>query len=89
MTRSIQFVDAPPLRLRLYNVRYGSGNVWHEADEFHLNAIQSWLSRAYPISALDVRRSRLDFSGTLAAGAIGGGLVWAQLATEYSQRAFR
>jgi hypothetical protein len=82
MSRSIQFVDEPPLRLRLYNVRYGSDNVRHEADEFHLDAIESWLSRAYPISTLDVSRSVLDYRGTPVAGAIGGSQIWSRLASE-------
>lgn len=53
--------SVPPLRLQLYNVVYGKkvGNTtnWYQANNTQLFEIEDWLRRAYPIAALNSRRS--------------------------------
>jgi hypothetical protein len=52
----VNFKDTPPLRLRLVNVQYTTGGTTYLAGNNHLNAVESWLGRAYPISSLQVTR---------------------------------
>lgn len=56
LTRSVTFLPAQTLRLRLYNVQYSFGGVNRLAAASHLTALESWLRRAYPISSLSVVR---------------------------------
>ncbi len=53
---TVNFQSTPPLRLRLINVQYTSGGNTYLAGNSHLNALESWLRRAYPISSLQVTR---------------------------------
>jgi hypothetical protein len=53
---TVNFKTTPPLRLRLVNVQYTSGGNTYLESNFHLNALESWLRRAYPISSLEVTR---------------------------------
>jgi hypothetical protein len=55
-TVMVNFKNTPPLRLRLVDVQYTSGGHTYLAANFHLNALESWLRRAYPISDLQVTR---------------------------------
>lgn len=54
--RTVFLLRGPSMRLRLYNVRYTVGQTTHQASNFHLNALESWLRRAYPIRNLNVTR---------------------------------
>ncbi len=58
---TVTFHDTPPLRLRLVNVRYTSGGHTYLASNTHLNALESWLRRAYPISDLQVTRTTYNY----------------------------
>lgn len=51
-----QFPTTPPLRLRLMNVQYTVGANTYLAGSSHLDALESWLRRAYPIANLSVTR---------------------------------
>jgi hypothetical protein len=53
---TVNFKDTPPLRLRLVNVQYTSGGNTYLAANFHLDSLESWLRRAYPINSLQVSR---------------------------------
>jgi hypothetical protein len=53
---TVNFKNTPPLRLRLVNVQYSVGSTNYLAGNSHLNALESWLRRAYPISSLQVTR---------------------------------
>jgi hypothetical protein len=55
-TVTVNFNTTPPLRLRLVNVQYTSGGSTYLAGNSHLTALESWLTRAYPISSLQVTR---------------------------------
>lgn len=56
-TRSLtlRFTDTPALYLTLYNVAYTQDGVSYLADGSHLEALESWLRSAYPLSSLQVR----------------------------------
>lgn len=53
---TVNFLETPPLRLRLVNVQYTSGGNTYLAGNSHLDALESWLRRAYPINSLQVTR---------------------------------
>ncbi len=55
-TVTVNFKDTPPLRLRIFNVQYTSGGNTYLAGNSHLDALESWLRRAYPINSLQVSR---------------------------------
>jgi hypothetical protein len=55
-TVTVNFKDTPPLRLRLMDVQYTVGGTTYLAANSHLDALESWLRRAYPISSLQVTR---------------------------------
>jgi hypothetical protein len=55
-TVTVNFKSTPPLRLRLLNVQYTAGGTTYLAANSHLDALESWLRRAYPISSLQVTR---------------------------------
>src|SRR5262249_38458868 len=55
-TVTVNFKTTPPLRLRIVNVQYSAGGTTYLANNSHLNALESWLRRAYPISNLQVTR---------------------------------
>jgi hypothetical protein len=55
-TVTVNFKSTPPLRLRIMNVQYSMGGTTYLANNSHLNALESWLRRAYPISSLQVTR---------------------------------
>lgn len=54
---TVNFLPTPPLRLRLLNVQYTAGGNTYLAASNHLDALESWLRRAYPISSLQVTRT--------------------------------
>lgn len=56
LSRTVTFLDTPPLRLRLVNVQYTSGGNTYLESNSHLDALESWLRRAYPINSLQVTR---------------------------------
>ncbi len=56
-----EFITAEPLRLRLINVRFDDRGNIYVADEVHLDLIESWLKKAYPISTIEVRRSIINY----------------------------
>jgi hypothetical protein len=62
---TVNFLQAAPLRLRLYNVRYTVGGTTHQADGVHLTRLESWLRRAYPISSLVVTRDTFNYGSGL------------------------
>ena len=53
---TVNFLPTPPLRLRLMNVQYTSGGSTYLESSNHLDSLESWLRRAYPISQLLVTR---------------------------------
>jgi hypothetical protein len=53
---TVNLLPGPTMRLRLYNVRYTVSGTTYQASNFHLNALESWLRRAYPIANLQVTR---------------------------------
>jgi hypothetical protein len=55
-TVTVNFKETPPLRLRLMDVQYSAGGSTYLAGSSHLDALESWLRRAYPISSLQVSR---------------------------------
>jgi hypothetical protein len=55
-TVTVNFQETPPLRLRLVNVQYTSGGNTYLEGNSHLDALESWLRRAYPINSLQVTR---------------------------------
>jgi hypothetical protein len=55
-TVTVNFKATPPLMLRLFNVQYTSGGSTFLETNSHLDALESWLRRAYPISNLQVTR---------------------------------
>lgn len=55
-TVTVSFLQSPPLRLRLVNVQYTRGGTTYLAANSHLDALESWLRRAYPIPNLQVVR---------------------------------
>lgn len=56
MSATVNFKSTPPLRLRIVNVQYTSGGSSFLAGNSHLDALESWLRRAYPINSLQVTR---------------------------------
>ncbi|HVP20619.1 MAG TPA: hypothetical protein VMS73_02040 [Anaerolineaceae bacterium] len=54
---TVNFQDTPPLRLKIVDVQYTSGGTTYLASNFHMDMLESWLRRAYPISNLQVTRS--------------------------------
>ena len=55
-TITVNFLSTPPFRLRLVDVQYTAGGLTYLAANSHLDALESWLRRAYPISQLQVTR---------------------------------
>ena len=53
---NVNFGTTPPFRLRLVNVQYTEGGSTYLAANSHLDALESWLRRAYPINSLQVSR---------------------------------
>jgi hypothetical protein len=60
-TLTVNFKDTPPLRLRIVNVQYTAGGHTYLAANSHLDALESWLRRAYPISSLQVTRQTFTY----------------------------
>ena len=58
---TVNFLATPPLRLRLVDVQYTSGGSTYLAASSNLDALESWLRRAYPISSLQVTRQNLIY----------------------------
>lgn len=56
LATTVNFQTTPPLRLRIVNVQYTSGGNTYLESNFHLDALESWLRRAYPINSLQVSR---------------------------------
>jgi len=61
MSVTVNLLDTPPLRLRLFNVSYDVGTTTYLAATTHLNQLESWLRRAYPIPSLQVNRSTFNY----------------------------
>jgi hypothetical protein len=55
-TQSVTLLGSQTMRLRIFNVRYSYGGVNRLAASSHLDALESWLRRAYPISTLVASR---------------------------------
>jgi hypothetical protein len=58
---TVNLQTTPALRLRLYNVRYTIGGTTYQANTSHLDRLESWLRRAYPIATLSVTRSSFTY----------------------------
>lgn len=58
---TVTFEQTPPLRLNLYNVRYTMDGTTYLADTLHLNSLESWLRRAYPIPSLQRTRNTFTY----------------------------
>jgi hypothetical protein len=61
---TVNFKTTPPLRLRLVNVQYRMGTTNYLASNFHLDRLESWLRRAYPIHQLLVTRETYIYPTT-------------------------
>lgn len=61
-TITVNLLPGPTMRLRIYNVRYTLGGSTYQAASLHLNALESWLRRAYPIANLDVSRRTYTYT---------------------------
>ena len=53
---SVSFLASAPLRLKIMNVQYTASGVTYSATATDMNALESWLRRAYPIPSLIVSR---------------------------------
>ncbi len=60
-TVTVNFKSTPPLRLRLVDVQYTAGGTTYLAANSHLDALESWLRRVYPIDSLQVTRGTLIY----------------------------
>jgi hypothetical protein len=60
-TVTVNFKSTPPLRLRLVNVQYTTGGSTYLTSSTHLNMLESWLRRVYPIPNLEVTRTTLIY----------------------------
>jgi hypothetical protein len=58
---TVNFQETPPLRLRLINVQYTAGGTTYLAANSHLDALESWLRREYPIHSLQVSRQTFTY----------------------------
>jgi hypothetical protein len=58
---TVNLLSSQPLRLKLVNIRYTVGSSTYLASNTHLNALESWLRRAYPIPNLQVTRSTFTY----------------------------
>lgn len=58
---TVEFLDTPPLPLRLYNVRYTVDGETYQTNDFHMSMAESWLRRAFPISELAVNRTLFTY----------------------------
>ena len=50
---TVNLQSTPPLRLEIVNVPYTVSGTTYQAATLHLNMLESWLRRAYPIAQLD------------------------------------
>lgn len=58
---SVTFEQTPPLRLRLFDVRYTDDGTTYQAGDTHLDSLESWLERAYPIADLQSTRHTFTY----------------------------
>ncbi|HSM58541.1 MAG TPA: hypothetical protein VK879_20470 [Candidatus Sulfomarinibacteraceae bacterium] len=58
---TVPFLSTPSMALRLYNVQYTAGGTTYVADASHLEGLESWLRRAYPIHQLNVTRHTFTY----------------------------
>jgi hypothetical protein len=56
LSTTVRFYNVPPLKLKQINVQYRIGENIYQSDGFHLEMLESWLRRAYPISDLQALR---------------------------------
>jgi hypothetical protein len=77
----VRFVNAAPLRVRVFGVRYSMGNppVQFTPSDQDFNLLFSWLRRAYPVAQVIGSRALIDISPS-APSPFGSGDVNAQLA---------
>ncbi|WP_129672917.1 fibronectin type III domain-containing protein [Candidatus Chloroploca sp. Khr17] len=61
-TVTVNLLRGPVMRLRIYNVRYTIGSSTYQASNFHVNALESWLRRAYPIAQLNATRRTYNYT---------------------------
>ncbi|PDV99238.1 BACON domain-containing protein [Candidatus Chloroploca asiatica] len=61
-TVNVNLLRGPVMRLRIYNVRYTVGSNTYQAANFHVNALESWLRRAYPIAQLNATRRTYNYT---------------------------
>ena len=61
MSVTVNLLSTPPLRLRQFNVRYSVGATNYLAATSHLDSLESWLRRAYPISSLQTARQTFTY----------------------------
>jgi hypothetical protein len=50
--RVVSLVNSPPLKVKIYNVKYKDGNVWRSISNTDLVNLVSWLRRAYPVPSV-------------------------------------
>jgi hypothetical protein len=64
--RTVTFVQSPPLRLRVVNLRYRTGTppVQFAATKSDLEHLESWLTRAYPVARVRFSTLTVDATAT-------------------------
>ena len=84
LVQTVNFKTTPPLRLRLMDVQYTAGGTSYLATSFHLDKLESWLRRAYPINSLQVTRQTFVYplSGLPNVDTLHGYLALAKLLRE-------
>ena len=58
--RVLQFVDSPPLRVRVLGIRYTDGTNTHTPSALDYSRIRSWLSRAFPVAEVQWSQVTVD-----------------------------
>jgi len=77
------FSSVPPLRVRLYHLRYPSGDTTAGPTRDDVNLLTSWLRRAYPISRLDVAERGVNLSRIPNDCGEANNILWMMWGTDY------
>jgi len=75
MCSRVTLQETPPLKVRIYNVRYQQGGVWRQATANDIFMLLSWLRRAYPVPSVQWEWRTLDWTGSSIPPTAGCGAV--------------
>ena len=59
LLESVPLVESPPMKIKIYNVKYQANSSWHAASFDDIIALVSWLRRAYPVPSVNWQISTL------------------------------